>query len=257
MSESGSTTPQRRTVYVGDWSDRAGRYTSVWGCYDTRFPQMYGGEHTAMQAVEVPAGEPEGPYWAWEDAEDGAWSITQPSQMQLETCFPYGTQAEVDRGRGRVVNFVLVGGVDVGVEALQPDPRLRECRLAKNGRRVKWGPGAGSLAHPDDKAWWVVNIAVTSDGNAQHGYEVCLIHVTHSSWSPTWPILACTSRGDAREWAGKLRAFARTISAEDAHDHFEQEVNGDARLAAWLKENGFHRHNHIWWTRAQIVPRGN
>lgn len=244
---------EQRTVYVSDWSDETGRYTSVWGHYDPRFAAMYGGEHTAMQAAEVSPGEPEGPYWAWEDAEDGAWLITQPSRQSLEMCFPYGTQAEVRRGRGRVVNFALVGPIEAQDAAPAPSAPLRECRLVKNGRLVKWGPGAGSSSHPDDRAWWVVNVTPTSDGNAQHGYEVCLIYITRNSWSPTWPILACTSRGDAREWAGKLRAFARTISAEDAHDHFEQEVNGDARLATWLKENGFRRHNHIWWTRARVA----
>ena len=39
--------------------------------------------------------------------EDGEWSMIQPSLHLLDMCFPYGLQAEEERGRGRRVNLVV------------------------------------------------------------------------------------------------------------------------------------------------------
>ena len=47
--------------------------------------------------------DPDGAFWAWWDAERSAHYMVFPEQMLLETCFTYGSKAEEDRRRGKVV----------------------------------------------------------------------------------------------------------------------------------------------------------
>jgi len=71
-------------------------------------------ERNADQVVEVEVREdPEGTYFGWLDAhrDSGFPSLIWPSRLQLEMCFPSGTQVEVDRGEGRVVQLSIVAKV--------------------------------------------------------------------------------------------------------------------------------------------------
>jgi len=68
--------------------------------------EMCGGSG-GQDIVEVELTEdPEGPLWAWEDAEKpGRFSLVWPSRVQLAICFPYGLDVAAELGRGRVVRL--------------------------------------------------------------------------------------------------------------------------------------------------------
>lgn len=52
--------------------------------------------------------DPPSPYWGWLATDrPEEYQYVWPSEMQVEMCFPYGTRAEADRGRGRKVNLML------------------------------------------------------------------------------------------------------------------------------------------------------
>jgi hypothetical protein len=62
------------------------------------------GSRIFLVELHEDAGNPEPNYWAWEPSDKpGEFHMTQPSRSMLEVCFTYGSKAEVDRGRGRVV----------------------------------------------------------------------------------------------------------------------------------------------------------
>lgn len=127
-------------------------------------------------------------------------------------------------------------------------------RDVKTGRLTRAGVGAGKhwKAHENDSAWWAVSCWECSDTCSDgHTHEVCLFNISRCHCSPTWPILGCFSAAEAAEWDRKLRRFAKTLEADNNHDHYDKAVNGDARLAAWLTENGWVRHNHYWWVLAK------
>ena len=41
-------------------------------------------------------------YWGWWDAEDKKFTLIWPKHFLLEMCFPYGTKAEEERGKGKI-----------------------------------------------------------------------------------------------------------------------------------------------------------
>lgn len=99
--------------WAGRWSDRVQKFIMLWpGSWDVEaLGSILGwtGNWTVLLLREVQEGEPEGSYWAWEDFQKGnEWRMPQPSQLQLNMCFPHGPQVEVDGGRGRVVNLMEV-----------------------------------------------------------------------------------------------------------------------------------------------------
>lgn len=48
----------------------------------------------------------ETPYVGWLDSE-GNISLIFPNLTLLEVCFPYGTKAEIERGRGRIIRVII------------------------------------------------------------------------------------------------------------------------------------------------------
>lgn len=49
-----------------------------------------------------------GPFWAWEDSKKpGFFSMVYDSKTLLDICFPYGPEAEVKRGNGRIVRLQI------------------------------------------------------------------------------------------------------------------------------------------------------
>jgi len=127
-------------------------------------------------------------------------------------------------------------------------------RDVTTGRTTKSSAGAGKhwKAHKGKKNWWVVGAWECREPHTfdQHTHEVCLHNIGPNHSSPTWPILALWSEAACKAWAKKLQAFAKTLEAANYHDHFDKEINGDARLAAWLTEQGFEKVNHCWWRLA-------
>lgn len=52
--------------------------------------------------------DPPSNYWGWlATDEPDRYQYVWPSEGQMEMCFPYGSKAEADRGRGRKVNLVI------------------------------------------------------------------------------------------------------------------------------------------------------
>lgn len=56
----------------------------------------------------------ESEYWAWWDSEHGRFEFVYQRKFLVDMCFPYGTKAEEERGKGRLLN--------VSVEALADSP---------------------------------------------------------------------------------------------------------------------------------------
>lgn len=44
----------------------------------------------------------ESDYWAWWSAADQTFKFVWPARFLVEMCFTYGSQAETERGRGRI-----------------------------------------------------------------------------------------------------------------------------------------------------------
>lgn len=52
--------------------------------------------------------DPPSDYFGWIDSDDpGEFTFVMPCEGMLEMCFPYGSKAESDRGRGRKVNLIV------------------------------------------------------------------------------------------------------------------------------------------------------
>ncbi len=56
---------------------------------------------------------PDGPYWGWQNTGETKFCMIFSRELLLETCFPYGTKAEIERGKGRVVRLSVT---ELGVE---------------------------------------------------------------------------------------------------------------------------------------------
>lgn len=46
-------------------------------------------------------------YWGWLSFEDNLFHMVYPSRVQAVVCFPYGYEAEEQRGRGKFMNLVV------------------------------------------------------------------------------------------------------------------------------------------------------
>jgi hypothetical protein len=67
--------------------------------------------------VEITKGDhniPDG-YWGWWNIETQRFEMVFASKVQVEVCFPYGSKAEEDRGRGKLLplNVRVIGEVDI------------------------------------------------------------------------------------------------------------------------------------------------
>lgn len=84
-----------------------------------RFPAGFWYAHlfTHKQAVGMCGSEPiirvsveedqKGDYFGWEYSDKKNFSMIYPSIKLVEICFPYGTKAEEEKGRGRVVKLKI------------------------------------------------------------------------------------------------------------------------------------------------------
>lgn len=127
----------------------------------------------------------------------------------------------------------------------------------RTGRFCKYG-GHNKPGYRLGQAWFEVSAYTCKPPCACDGFEVCLSHLGRwsngGSWSgPVWPILSARTEGEAKALMTDLLAFARTLDfgEEAMRESRSEEVNGDARLAAWLTGKGFVRRNHIVWGRPE------
>jgi len=77
-------------------------------CMDDRRP------FPVFEVVVTEGVDPEG-YWGWWDSERQMFNIVFFKKLLVEVCFPYGSKAEEDRGRGKLlpVNVQVIRKVDV------------------------------------------------------------------------------------------------------------------------------------------------
>lgn len=61
-----------------------------------------GADENRLYLVEVVRGTHSDPggYWGWWNLEKLHWEMVFGSRVQVEVCFPYGANAEEERGRG-------------------------------------------------------------------------------------------------------------------------------------------------------------
>lgn len=67
------------------------------------YVREYGHEPRQVTVTE----DPDGQYWGWLDAADDAPSMIWPKKVLFDCCFPYGPDAEQERGRGRIVRLTI------------------------------------------------------------------------------------------------------------------------------------------------------
>lgn len=70
---------------------------------DERYVRFHGQEPVPVELTE----DPEGELWAWIDAkaESGEPVMIQPRESLFRIQFPYGPDAEVERGKGEIVRL--------------------------------------------------------------------------------------------------------------------------------------------------------
>lgn len=127
-------------------------------------------------------------------------------------------------------------------------------RDVKTGKFVQRGGTLSERGYRMGQAYFEVAAYSCSPPCACDGFEVCLHHVEKGpvgggSSGPVWPILSCRTEEEAREVMKQVIAFARTIEPGDIHDHYDRNINGDTRLAAWLTEQGYSRRRGPVWAK--------
>jgi len=60
-----------------------------------------------VDVVEVADDDPAATHWGWMDPGDTEPVMIYPREFLFSMCFPYGVQAEVDAGKGRVVRLAV------------------------------------------------------------------------------------------------------------------------------------------------------
>lgn len=91
-------------TYYGIKCDRSG-YTHIFSHW-LGTKACLGRKPTAILQLELIEDE-NGTHWAWQATGDDIYSMIMPSKLHFECCFPYGSKAEVDRGKGRVVRLTV------------------------------------------------------------------------------------------------------------------------------------------------------
>ena len=58
-----------------------------------------------VEVVEIAPDDETGRYWGWIEMGESEPLFSAPHRGMLEMCFPYGSKAEADRDKGRVVRL--------------------------------------------------------------------------------------------------------------------------------------------------------
>lgn len=72
---------------------------------DRRYAESHKLDYPIVE-VTVAEGE-DGPYYGWVDTDEQVPTMIHAHRILFSMCFPYGVQAEVDAGKGRVVRLTV------------------------------------------------------------------------------------------------------------------------------------------------------
>lgn len=89
------------------WAMFAHRYPT--GHFVHVGPEFYVKNHLLNDPI-IPvtvSEEPNGRYWGWIVTGEDTPRMIWPSEVQFKMCFPYGPEAEQERGRGRIVRLKI------------------------------------------------------------------------------------------------------------------------------------------------------
>ena len=101
----------------GRWRMYAHRYDSgdLHNLGSLRYVQAHGVSKPIVEVdvTEVAEDDPAATHWGWLRANDDTPVMIYPREVLFRVCFPYGVQAEVDAGKGRVVRLAVTEVADV------------------------------------------------------------------------------------------------------------------------------------------------
>lgn len=93
-----------RKVFIRTPHDIRECFFDIWP--HIRMTQEYGdGPYFQISLQETQDDHPE--YWGWKNAQNGEYEFIHPLRQGLELCFPHGTKAEENEGRGKVVGLAI------------------------------------------------------------------------------------------------------------------------------------------------------
>lgn len=102
----------------GRWRMHAHRYSNgdLHNLGELRYVEHHGLKSPIIEVnvVEVADDDPAATHWGWIRAGAVVPIMIYPREVLFRICFPYGPQAEVDAGRGRVVRLAVIEIEDVG-----------------------------------------------------------------------------------------------------------------------------------------------
>lgn len=95
----------------GRWRMFAHRYTNgdLHNLGVRRYVEMHGVKAPVVEVdvVEVPNDDPRATHWGWMRPADTQPVMIYPREVLFRVCFPYGVEAEVAAGKGRVVRLAV------------------------------------------------------------------------------------------------------------------------------------------------------
>lgn len=100
----------------GRWRMWAHRYNNgdLHNLGSRRYVEAHGLTNPILEVdvVEVADDDPATTHWGWMQAGKTEPVMIYPREVLFRVCFPYGVQAEVDAGRGRVVRLAVTEVAD-------------------------------------------------------------------------------------------------------------------------------------------------
>lgn len=75
--------------------------------------RLYSGHLPVYEAVVEQIEETPGCYWAWWDDKAGKFTHVYYWRGGVEMCFPYGTEPEIDRGKGLLMPVKVTRGSEI------------------------------------------------------------------------------------------------------------------------------------------------
>ncbi|ACU71891.1 hypothetical protein Caci_2982 [Catenulispora acidiphila DSM 44928] len=96
---------------AGTWRMFAHRYDSgdLHNLGSRRYVEFHGVSAPIVEVdvVEVSDDDPTATHWGWMGMDITEPVMIYPREVLFRVCFPYGVQAEVDAGKGRVVRLAV------------------------------------------------------------------------------------------------------------------------------------------------------
>lgn len=152
----------------------------------------------------------DGPLWAWWDAKQDVIRNVFGSRTLLETCFTYGSKAEEERGRGKVIRARANVLGPLNRSTKETDMNEEDVEL------IKAGTAALTEALGAEKA--AAFLALVNPGEARGAIEP----------PPTAPAKGIFEHG--------VRDAARQVASVSGLSFVAADRVGDAALAAYRKE---------------------